>query len=100
MTLPETYFPPENLEENARVDKNFVLFTIGILIVEVYGVYLPDQKKIKTLNGYYKNFYLEVEKNIKSKIKDKKLANLCLALLSWDKTIREDLCVKKVYDML
>jgi serine/threonine protein kinase len=88
--------PPENV---GIVDKNFCLFSIGLMVIGIFDFSYSRPEKDKP-KSYQKKFYEPLSSQIDKFVGNKKIASLTKKLLMEDSFYREKLGVKEVVDMI
>lgn len=83
--------PPEC---EGEIDKNFCLFTIGLLIISIYDFKYTRPKK--TISSYEENFYQPVKEQIDKYIGNKTIKKVAKKLLAWNSKYRDEKSVQSV----
>ncbi len=79
-------------EAGKTVTENNVLFSIGLLIVNMYDLKYESPKKGNT-NSFMEKFYNPLKDQIKKHIGNRRLASLTLKLISYDRRYRDNMKV-------
>lgn len=80
------------------VDKNFCLFTIGLLIISIYDFKYTRPKK--TISSYEENFYLPLKDQIEKQIGNKNIKKMVKKLLAWNSKFRDENSVQSVVNSI
>ncbi|MCH9621093.1 MAG: hypothetical protein S4CHLAM20_05090 [Chlamydiia bacterium] len=94
--------PPE---ASGKIDKNFCLFTLGLMVIGMYDLryHRPDVtvRSRNYIGSFEKNFYQPIREQAYDHIKNTKIRNMTLRLLSPDRKDRDTLTVSQaVSDLL
>lgn len=93
--------PPE---ASGKIDKNFCLFTLGLMVIGMYDLrYRRPDVKVESPNyvdSFEKNFYQPIKSQAYDHIKDKEIRDMTLRLLSPVRKERDNLTVSQVVEVL
>jgi serine/threonine protein kinase len=84
--------------ECKKIDKNFCLFTLGLLVVSMYSLDYENPKRKRDI--YIRDFYKPLEKQILEKIKNKNIQKITLRLIHPDRKYRDELTVNEAISYL
>lgn len=87
--------PPES---TGYIDKNFCLFTIGLLIISIYD--FKFQRPKNTISSYEDKFYTPLREQINTHIGNKTIKSMAKKLLCWDSTWRDKFTVKEAVEKI